>query len=174
MRYGRLVAMGIALAGLTMPAEASRVENRFAGQVVILKKRAPSRFPSGSAFAKFLRQNEINNVWPSTKGGKSWKLEFMAFFKRPISDVEVKVRFFDVTDEKKLVAADSIFTSARGQRVLASSFVLEQPEFQVDRRYLMMVSGGRSNGSQAATRFTLRGKKESYSGKVVFSEEEAR
>lgn len=167
-----LVAMTFGLAA-GLPAGASP-EKQFSGQVLILKKRAPSRFSNSSAFTRFLRANRIQDVWPAAKGSSSWRLEFMAFFRSPISDVDVKVRFFDVTSEKKLVAADSVFTSARGQRILASSFVLEQPEFQVDRKYLMVVSGGRGPAKAATTRFTLRGKRQSYNGKVVFSEEEAR
>jgi hypothetical protein len=156
-------------------AEARKVENVYQGQILILKQRAPSRFRTNGAFARFLKTKRVGrNVWPVPKTSKSWRLEFMAFFRRPIDDVEVKVKFYDVTEGKRLIAADSIFTSARGQRILASRFTLERPDFQVDRDYMMVAIGGRGKGRRAVTRFTLRGPHERHNGHVVFSDEEAK
>ena len=164
--------VAVLLAGAT--AEARRVEDRYAGRVIVLKRRAPAKFRSHGAFATFLKRNRLKAIGSKrTADGEQWRIEFMAFFKKPLRDVEVKVRFYDITEGRQFVAADSVFHSARGQRILSSSFVLKQPEFRGNRQYLMYVLNAR-NVVLAQTRFRLVGKRKRYSGKVVFSDEEAK
>jgi hypothetical protein len=120
---------------------------------------------------RFLRQQRTKRLKPVKPGADHWRIEFMAFFRRPIADSEVKVRFYDVTRGKRFVAADSVYTSARGQRILSSSFTLEKPKFQVGRKYLMYILNAR-NISLATAHFELDGKRETYSGRVEFTDEE--
>lgn len=160
--------------GLASSAEARTVERVFAGKVIITSKRAPMRFASQGAFASWLRRNNKKHIWPATKKDKKWKFEFMAFFRRPLNDLECKIKFFDVTEGKKFIAADSFYTPQRGQRILASAMTLEQPRFSIDRKYLMQVISPRGNLLLASTTFWLRGQKEVYSGRVTFTDDEAR
>lgn len=157
---------------LPASAQARKVEDAHAGEVVILDKRPPDRFRTKSAFAHFLRRHRLRRLWPPKGQAKGWKLEFMAFFARPIGDNEVQVRFYDVTRGRRFVAGDRIYTSSRSQRILGSNMELESPPFQVGRRYLMYVLNAR-NVVLATAKFDLGGKVERYSGKVTFTEDEA-
>ena len=151
----------------------AQVQRAFRGQVVITQKRPPSRFRSQGQFIHWLRVNKKKHLWPE-KDKKRWTFEFMAFFSRPLNDLECKIRFFDVTEGKKFIAADSFYTPQRGQRILASNMTLEKPRFSIDRKYLMQVISPRGNVLLSSTTFWLRGQKEVYSGRVTFSDEEAR
>jgi hypothetical protein len=169
--------VGAILLALPAPREAearrSAVERRYAGKVVLLKKRPPMRFSSQSAWIRFLRVNKMKYVWPKNKQkSEKWKFEFMAFFRRPLNDVEVKVRFTDVTDVKKFIAQDSFYLD-RGMTIFASNIEVERPPFAVNRKYLMQISSARGT-PLASTTFWLRGIGEVYSGRVTFTEEEAR
>ena len=163
---------------LSGPASAkadSRVERKFRGKVVILKKRPPMSFKSQGAWVGFLNRNKTVMIWPDKKveGEKQWKFEFMAFFNRKLNDVEVNVKFYDITDAKKFIAADSYYLD-RGQTIFASSMVLEKPRFAPNRRYVMFIVGAKNNKTLASAKFWLRGKGEVYSGKVEFSDEDAK
>ena len=154
---------------------ASRVERTFKGKVVILKKRPPMRFKSQGAWIGFLRRHKTTMIWPDkkVKGEKQWKFEFMAFFRRKLNDVEVNVKFYDITDSKRFIAADSYFLN-RGQTIFASSMVLEKPQFAPNRHYVMYILGAKKNTVLASVKFWLRGQGETYSGKVEFSDDEAK
>ncbi|MFH1131537.1 MAG: hypothetical protein V1754_09385 [Pseudomonadota bacterium] len=150
------------------------VEDVFAGEVIILARRAPSKIGSRGAFIKFLKGNRKNDVWSARDDRKKWRVEFMAFFENPLNDVEVKFRIYDITEGKKYVAGDSFFTPRRGERILASNVLLEADQgFSPNRKYFMQLISGR-NKLLAKTTFWLRGKGEEFTGKVTFSDEEAK
>lgn len=155
-------------------AGSRKPEDVFAGQIIILDKRAPDRFKSTGAFIGYMKTHSKKHVWPRKNAEKEWRLEYMAFFKNPLNDFEVKCRFYDTTEERKFIAGDQIMTPKKGERVLASSIVLEQDQgFKVNRKYTMYLLGAR-NVLLAQATFWLRGKGESYSGKVTFTDEEAK
>ena len=83
------------------------------------------------------------------------------------------MKFYDITGgDRKYVAGDPQYTRERGSRIFGSSIVLAKPEFDVRKHYMMNVeSRGRI---LATTQFWLLGKGASYSGKVEFSDQEAR
>jgi hypothetical protein len=182
----RFRAIGLALATFCLigahplVASARKVEDIYAKQVVFLKKRPPFKFKSKKAFLNFLsskrmakRRRKPADVWPVKKGGRTWKIQYMAFFKRPINDREVKLRFYDITSGREYVAGDSLFTRM-GQRIVSSSLELTDDQgFQINRKYQLYVLG-RGNVSLANTTFWLRGRPEVYSGKVTFSDEDAK
>jgi hypothetical protein len=125
---------------------------------------------------QFLRSNRVLSIWGKMQNGVSteWNVTFMAFFKKALNDLEVKIRFYDVTDGKRFVAGDSIMTPSRGQRVLSSSMVLERGQGFVPNKKYVMTLAGRQNELLASTSFYLRGRNETYSGKVTFTDKETR
>ncbi len=183
MRSSLVVAVAIAMLAtlyLAPDAEArrSRVERIYKGKIVLLKKRPPRHFSNQGRWLRFLRVNKAKHVWPIKKNNrytKKWKVEFMAFFNRKLKDIEVKVWFYDATDRKlRFIEAVSFYTQ-RGQTILASSIKLDRSHdgFQVNRRMLMVIKTPRGR-ELARTRFWLRGKGEVYSGRVTFSDKEAK
>jgi hypothetical protein len=167
-----LALVAVLVAAPTSGWAKRRVEEAFAGQIVIAKERFPSNFSSQEGFAAYLRKVDLKQLWIDKTTGK-WQFEYMCFFRAPIDDVELDVRFFDVTGgARRFVTAFEQYTSARGQRILAANVALEKPEFDINRKYLMVVEN--RGKVMANTTFTLRGDAPKYSGKVEFSDEDAR
>jgi hypothetical protein len=67
---------------------------------------------------------------------------------------------------------DPQYTREKGSRIFGSSIILAKPEFDVRKHYMMTIeSRGRV---LASTQFWLLGKGANYSGKVEFSDADAR
>ena len=160
---------------LAPPVSAAKPEDVFKGKIIITKNRLPLRFSSEGAFVGALQKGKIDKIWPSEEKGDTgkWNIEYIAFFAQPLDDSEIQVKFYDITaGEKKFVAGDPQMTRERGSRIFGASIELAKPEFDVRKHYMMTIeSRGRT---LATTTFWLLGKGESHSGKVEFSDAEAK
>ena len=171
--------LGLLLAFLVMafarPGLAAKPEDVFKGKIIITKNRLPLRFSSEGAFVGALQKGKIDKIWPSEEKGDNgkWNIEYMAFFAQPLNDNEIQVKFYDITGgEKRYVAGDAQYTREKGSRIFSSNIVLGKPEFDVRKHYMMTAE---SRGRVIATAsFWLLGKGANYSGKVEFSDGEAR
>jgi len=163
-----LLATGIAVA--------AKPEDVFKGQIVITKERLPARFASAQAFISAVQSKRTDKIWPTEEKGPeqgTWNLEYIGFFAQPLTDNELQVKFYDVTSgPKRYVAGDPQYTRERGARIFSASIQLAKPEFDVNKKYMMTMESG--HRIIATTTFWLRGKGAQYSGKVEFSDEEAR
>ena len=169
-----LLGLLFALVLPSKEAAAKKPEDVFAGQVIITKKRLSSQYSSGEAFINAVKQAKTDRVWPQEQKGNdeaTWKVEYVAFFAKPLNDFEVMVKFFDVTGgARKFIAGDAQMTRERDTRVFASDIALAKPYFDGNRKYMMVVeSKGRT---VASTSFWLRGKGEEHSGKVEFGDKD--
>lgn len=176
--FVRVLFASVALscvAGLSStPAQAAKPEDVFKGQVIITKKRLPTHYSSGDAFISAIRQAKTDKVWPKVQKGNDeaiWRVEYVAFFAKPLDDFEVMVKFYDVTGGmRKYIAGDAQMTRERGTRVFASDIEVAKPDFDANRKYMMVVET--KGHTLASTVFWLRGKGEEYSGKVDFTEKD--
>ena len=177
--HKRLGLAGLTLAFLVLalarPSEAAKPEDVFKGKIIITKNRMPLRFSSEGAFVSALQKNKTDKIWPTEEKGDTgkWNIEYIAFFATPLNDSEIMVKFFDITGgEKKYVAGDPQYTREKGSRIFGSSIELAKPEFDVRKHYMMTIeSRGRT---LATTTFWLLGKGETHSGKVEFSDADAK
>jgi hypothetical protein len=170
---GTVTLLVLALAGVAL---AGKPEDVFKGKIIITKGRLPMRFSSPGAFVSALQKARIEKIWPTEEKGPEqgeWNLEYIAFFAQPLNDSEIQVKFFDITNgDKKYVAGDPQYTRERGSRIFGSSIRLAKPEFDVRKHYMMTLE---SRGHAiATTNFWLLGKGANYSGKVEFSDQEAK
>jgi len=174
LRVGVVLSIVLAL----IPADARRKpEDVFRGKIIVLKKALPLKFKSEEHFISEVKRNQIEHVWPQDKAEKTWKIEYAAFFAEPLNDVQAEIKFYDVTDKgrpPRFVTSDSQYTSKRGERYLFNSIVLEKTDdgFKPNKRYLMRLESRKK--IIASAMFVLRGKGPSYSGKVTFTEDEAK
>jgi hypothetical protein len=171
---GTVALLVFALAGAT--ARAAKPEDVFKGKIIITKNRLPLKFSSPGGFVAALQKNKTDKLWPSEESGADhgiWNVEYIAFFAQPLNDSEIQVKFYDITNgDKKYVAGDPQYTRERGSRIFGSSIQLAKPEFDVRKHYMMTLE---SHGRVVATTsFWLLGKGANYSGKVEFSDTEAR
>lgn len=157
-------------------AEAAKPEDVFKGRIVITANRLPTRFASEGAFISAVRNQSVDKVWPKEEKGNDhavWKIEYIAFFAKPLNDNEITVKFWEVTPgSQRFVAGDEQYMRDKGGRIFSSSIELTKPDFETNKKYSMTIErGGRV---LARTEFWLRGKGPNYSGKVEFSDEEAK
>jgi hypothetical protein len=173
LRMGTVLAL--ALLASAGPATAAKPEDVFKGKIIITKNRLPMHFSSPGAFVSALQHGKIDKIWPTEEHGDdkgTWHLEYLAFFSRPLDDSEIEVKFYDITQGKKYVAGDPQYTRERGSRIFGSSIDLTKPDFDVRKHYQMTIE---SRGQTiATTTFWLLGKGANYSGKVEFSDSDAR
>ena len=172
-RLGLFIAL-LVLA-LARPGQAAKPEDVFKGKIIITKNRLPMHFSSGGAFISAVQKSKIDKIQPTEEKGETgkWNIEYIAFFAQPLDDSEIQVKFYDITGgDKKYVAGDPQMTRERGSRIFSASIELAKPEFDVRKHYMMtMESRGRVI---ATTSFWLLGKGANYSGKVEFSDAEAK
>jgi hypothetical protein len=157
-------------------ALAAKPEDVFKGRIIITKDRLPSKFASAGAFIAAVQKAKTDRVWPKEEKGNDhavWMLEYIAFFAQPLNDNEVNLKFWEVSGgSQRYVAGDEQFTREKGTRIFASNITVAKPEFETNKKYLMTLESGRR--VIASTTFWLRGKGADYSGKVEFSDDEAK
>lgn len=174
-RSVRALILGLAatfVVALVSPAEAGRKpEDVFGGSILTSSKRFPTNAKSVSQYIGKLKKQRKDKFWED-KEKERWKIYFAAFFKKPLNDLEVTVKLYDVTDgSKRLVASFEQYLDTRGQRSIISSIKLKRDEFGVNRQIMMVIE---NRGKRLALgKFKILGKAKQYSGKVDFSEEEA-
>ena len=169
------LVLALLMLSFVRPAAAAKPEDVFKGKIIITKNRLPMKFSSQGAFVSALQKGRIDKIWPSEEKGDTgkWNLEYIAFFAQPLDDSEIQVKFYDITQgEKKFVAGDPQMTRERGSRIFGASIELAKPEFDVRKHYMMTIeSRGRT---LATTTYWLLGKGETHSGKVEFSDADAK
>jgi hypothetical protein len=121
---------------------ARRAEDVFAGRVVILKKRPPNAFKSADGFISFLRGNSVQTVYADED--TTWTFETMAFFRRPLGDLEVDMVFYDITDgssegSRRFVDTYTQYTQDRNTRILSGKCHLIRPAFDANKSYQVVV-----------------------------------
>jgi hypothetical protein len=172
-RFSHLVVFAT-LVALPSLADARKPEDVYAGRIVFLKSRLPEHFRSSEEMVSTLKRSSQTTFWPEKTGddkGK-WRIEIMAFFARPLDDLECLVRFYDVTGgARQLVSSGQVYMH-RGDRMFGSSWKLGAPEFEPNKKILMTLENrGRILASGT---LIIRGEGPRYSGKVEFSDEEAK
>jgi hypothetical protein len=176
LKFGRALTLVLGTVLLTSAAQAAKPEDVFKGRIIITEHRLPTHFASQGAFVQAVHRASIDKVWPIEEKGNEhavWKLEYIAFFARPLNDNEITVKFWEIgLGSQRYVAGDEQYTRERGSRIFSASITVAKPEFETNKQYLMTIESGRHVLAQ--TKFWLRGKGPKYTGKVEFSDEEAR
>jgi hypothetical protein len=159
-------------AAVASPARADSPEKHFAGQIKLSDKRFPQQAKSPGAYIASINKLAKTN-FQADKATKSWTIYFAAFLKAPTDDVEVQIKLYDVSSkERALLASFEQFIDTRGQKTIISKLNLEQKLVGVNKEIQMVIE---SKGKQlAAGRFKILGEGEHFSGKVDFSDDEAK
>lgn len=135
-------------------------------------KRFPLSAKSKSAYTQKIRK-QSSTSFRENKEKQQWKIFFAAFLSRPLNDVEYVIKFYDLTGgSKQLLGASEAFNDERGQKTIVSNIVLEKKSFGVNKQLLMTIEN--RGKIYASGKFKILGEGEKFTGKVDFSEEEAR
>ncbi len=160
-------ALTLAMGATAEMAEARNPEKVFRGQVITSKKRIPTSAKSKSAYVKKLRKAKSTRFMENKKT-KSWKIYFAAFFRKPLNDLEVTVKLYDVTTGRRhLVNSFEQYTDGRGQMSLISSIKLEREYFGVNKKIMIVMESRKSVLAQGT--FHILGVADKHSGSVDFT-----
>lgn len=164
------VVLGVALARPAQAGPARGPEKVFAGKVILSNKRFPTYSKSASAYVSAIKK-QAKTTFMEDKANHQWKIYFAAFLSKPLDDIEVMIKLYDVTGrQKSLLATFEQFTDERGQRTIISNFTLDRDQVGVNKEVIIEVE---SKGRRlAAGQFRILGEAEHYSGKVDFSDDE--
>jgi hypothetical protein len=159
-------------------AEAPKIEKEkanpmFAGRIMLSDKYYPRSAKSLTAFNAQVKKQSKENFFEDKDKKGTWKIYFAGFLKTPLNDVEYLVKIYDITSGKQqLLVSFEQFTESRGQFSLLSNMTLDKKTVGVNKQLLLTLE---SKGKiLATTRFKVLGEGEKYSGKVNFSEDEAK
>lgn len=170
-----LVRLLVAVATLvaTWPAHAKgpMPEDLLKGKVIISDQRIPLKWSSAGAYAAQLKGLNKGALWYDKKSGKV-KIEYAAFFARPINDVQVNLVIYDVTGGERDRRGSWEQFMNKGDRALFNSITLDKEDFPINKKYRLVIE---DRGSAIASgEVIVRGEGPHYSGRVEFSEDEAK
>lgn len=169
---GVALAVGLVLGAGPGVARADRgPEKVFAGKVLVSDKKFPTYAKSASAYVATLRKQSKTQLLENKD--KKWQVHIAAFFKRPLDDIEVVVKLYDVSNGvRTLMTSFEQYLDQRGQTALLSNFTLERKLVGVNKQVLLTIE---VTGKVVATgKFKIVGEPERFTGKADFSDEETK
>jgi hypothetical protein len=154
------------------PAAAQDPNVAFRGKIMMSTKRYPLSAKSKAAYTAAIRKQSATS-FKEDKEKQQWKIFFAAFLSAPLNDVEYMIKFYDVTNgTQQLLGASEAFNDERGQKTIVSNIVLEKKSFGVNKQLMMTIEN--KGKVLASTKFKILGEGEKFTGKVNFSEDEAK
>src|SRR5512146_1223848 len=110
---GLLAAVLVLLVGVGA-ADARKPEDVFGGKILLSDKAFPTEARSANAYVTSLKRQSKDSFWED-KEKKQWKIHYAAFFRKPLKDLEVTVKFFDVSDgSRRMVESHEQYVEERG------------------------------------------------------------
>jgi hypothetical protein len=172
VRVAQAAAVLALVAGAVGTAVASNPEDTFAGQIITATKSIPTTAKSKSAYISTLKKMKTSRFWED-KETKEYKIYYTAFFRKPLNDLEVTVKLYDISGGgQHLVNSFEQYVDKRGTRSFTSYIKLEHDDFGVNKQLLMTME---NHGTVLSmTKFAILGEGEHYTGQVNFSEDEAK
>ena len=129
-------AAGIVFAAGLGTADANP-EKVFRGQILTAKKAFPTKAKASAPTSKPSKKLRKKRFKENTET-KSWKIHYAAFFRKPLNDLEVTVKLYDITGgKKKMINSYEQYLDRRGERSVISHITLERQYFGVNRKILM-------------------------------------
>ena len=167
-----LLAFALLLATVSV-ASAKKPEDVFGGKIILSDKPFPTEAKSASGYISAVKKASKDR-FNENADKKGWKIYYAAFFKKPINDLEVTLKFYDVTDGgNRVVESYEQFMSQRGQRVIIANIKLKKWDGQYDPNSKILMTIESKGKVVAQGTFWLIGEGKKFKGKVSFDEEEA-
>ena len=145
-----VTVVSVALAAGAGVAHAKKPEDVFAGRILISDKQFPSSSKSVGAYIGTLKKQSKDKLWEN-KEKSSWKVFYVAFFRKPLNDLEVTVKLFDVSQPSEQRSsgtgsstwpATSVRPRARATPPSVSSSVSTPPSSPPYHRHGSRADGG--------------------------------
>ena len=170
MQWAASLALLLALPAVAS-AKGTAPEDALKGRIIISDRPIPSRWSSASTYVAQLKNLNKSTLWYAKKTGKL-KVEYAAFFAKPVNDVQVDLVIYDITNgaHERRTSTENFMN--RGDRVVFNSIVFDKEDFPMNKKYRLVIESRHQVVAQGE--FILRGDGPHYSGRVNFSEEETK
>lgn len=141
-------------------------------QMIISDRPLPTRWDSPTQYVAKLKELNKSSIHYDKKTGKV-QVYYAAFFAKPVNDIQVNFVIYDITVTPRYKKGSwEAFLGRKGERVIFNSVELDKEDLEMNKKYLFAIE---SRGQILAKGIViLRGEGPHYSGKVDFSEEEAK
>jgi hypothetical protein len=168
----RTLAVCVVFAALLVPARAENPNQAFNGRIILSAKRFPTQAKSPTAYTAAIRKQSSVNFYED-KAAHKWKIYFAGFLKAKLDDVEYVIKLYELSGRtQQLLVSFDQFTDERGQQTILSNMTLDKKQVGVNKELLMTME---SKGKVLASgRFKILGEGEHYTGKVDFSDDDAK
>jgi hypothetical protein len=166
-----LLASVLSLVAAPAFARGAQPEDLLQGKLIISDQALPLSWNSVGAYVAKLKGMNKGTIWYDKKTGKV-TLQYAAFFGKPVNDVQVELKIYDITDGRRDFKNSTENFIRRGDRVLFNSATFDKEDYPMNRKYRITVE---SRGQILATGdIILRGEGEKFSGKVTFTDDETK
>ena len=175
MNLRSVVVASVAVLVFAAGARSAAAENpnqAFSGRIMMSSKRFPTSARSATAYTAAIRKQAQTN-FVEAKDTHTWKIYFAGFLRAPLDDLEYVIKLYDVSGKgQQLLVSFDQFTDERGQKTILSNMTLDKKQVGVNRELMMTMEN--KGKVLASSRFKILGEGEKFSGKVNFSEDDAR
>jgi hypothetical protein len=164
----------VSLASVNPAAAGALPEDILKGTIIVSESSLPTKWSSPGEYASRLKKLHKSTLFYDKKTGKL-QIYYAAFFAQPVNDLEVNFVVFDITNgvaNQNQKGKWEAFLGRKGERVLFNSIELDKEDFEMNKKYRFVIQY--RGKSLAYSDVTIRGEGPKYSGKVEFSEEEAK
>ena len=171
-RRGFVVGALLCLPGLARAA--AMPEDLLKGKLIVSTESLPTKWTSAGQFASRLKSLHKSSVTYDKKTGKV-EIYYAGFFAAPVPDVQVNFVIYDITDKaagRAKKGSWEAFLGRKGDRVIFNRVELDKDDLEMNKKYLLAIEF--RGKIIASSELIVRGEGPKYSGKVEFTEDEAK
>jgi hypothetical protein len=155
-----------------LPAMAREPEDVFAGKIMTSDAPFPRTASSKEDFINKIKSRHKDR-FQEDKEEKQWRVFIAAFFAKPVTDLEVTIKIYDVTSGQRLVETFEQMVGGTSPRAYVSDIKMKRGDgtsgYDPMSKIHMVIE---NHGHMIAeTTFQLIGEPRHYSGKVDMSDE---
>src|SRR5437867_881313 len=111
-------------------AKGQMPEDLLAGKIIISDQKFPMHWSSVGSYVSQLKHMNKGTLWYDKKTGKV-KIEYAAFFSKPLDDVQCDLVIYDITNGSRDRRTSTENFMRRGDRVLFNSVVFDKEDFEM-------------------------------------------
>jgi hypothetical protein len=169
----RTIVLSLALVFATAATAAAENPNQtFSGRIMASPKRFAASANSTGAYIAMIRKLSTTNFYEDKKE-HTFTIYFAGFLKTKLDDVEYVLKIYELGKAgQAMLASMDQYTDARGQQTILTKVVLKKEDVGVNKELLVTME---SKGKQLAVgRIKILGEGEHFTGKVDFSDDDAK
>ena len=166
------VAVGVLVC---VPNAHVSAQRGLSARVFLTQNRIPNNLSERGlvGFARSHNARRLRETTESALNDREWRAEMVTAFSRPPGDLEYHVLFYDIQGGSRNFVEDmSAFVNDRSQRTFVQRVNLQRPRFKPNRRMELVVTVRRQE--VGTLKFDLVGEEQRFSGRVDFTEDDAR